>query len=105
MKFCEEYGVECIEKVSHTLWSPKDIIRENGGTPPLTFKKFQVRTCTSLFSSNSNLSVIFDNILLLIFQAIANNIGEPQQPVSCVDWLCVNFKELPISVLGEFKVI
>lgn len=47
MTFCDENQVECIEKVSHTLWDPKVILAENGGVPPFTFKAFQV--------SNTNL--------------------------------------------------
>lgn len=35
---CRELGVQAIEKVSHTLWNPKDIIRVNGGYAPLTYQ-------------------------------------------------------------------
>lgn len=35
---CRELGVQTIEKVSHTLWDPKDIIRVNGGYAPLTYQ-------------------------------------------------------------------
>lgn len=35
-----------IEKVSYTLWNPREIIEKNGGIPPQTFKIFEV--CTYL---------------------------------------------------------
>lgn len=35
---CRELGVQTIEKVSHTLWDPRDIIRVNGGYAPLTYQ-------------------------------------------------------------------
>lgn len=31
-ELCAELGIEMIEKVSHTLWNPMDVIRTNGGT-------------------------------------------------------------------------
>ncbi|XP_076439549.1 cryptochrome-1-like [Babylonia areolata] len=37
---CKSYNVECIEKVSHTLWEPAIIIDANGGSPPLTYEMF-----------------------------------------------------------------
>lgn len=40
---CLELGMEVIEKVSHTLWDPFDIIDANGGQPPLTYEMFVVR--------------------------------------------------------------
>ncbi|KAK3797588.1 hypothetical protein RRG08_054616 [Elysia crispata] len=39
-ELCQRQGVECIEKVSHTLWDPHVIIEENGGSPPLTYAAF-----------------------------------------------------------------
>lgn len=42
VRFGNENNVKCIERVSHTLWSPKEIIAKNGGVPPFTLKKFQV---------------------------------------------------------------
>ena len=39
---CIELGVECVEKVSHTLWDPKDIIKANSGAPPFTYDMFMV---------------------------------------------------------------
>ncbi|PVD30350.1 hypothetical protein C0Q70_09614 [Pomacea canaliculata] len=37
---CKQWKVECIEKVSHTLWDPQSIIQANGGSPPLTYAMF-----------------------------------------------------------------
>lgn len=37
---CEEIGVQCIEKVGHTLWDPKKIMDANGGFAPLTYQMF-----------------------------------------------------------------
>lgn len=42
MQYCQMNEIKYIEKVSHTLWDPKAIIKENGGQPPFTFKQFQV---------------------------------------------------------------
>lgn len=28
---CQELGIQVVEKVSHTLWNPMDVIRTNGG--------------------------------------------------------------------------
>ena len=30
-------GVETITKISYTLWDPREVIKANGGSPPLTF--------------------------------------------------------------------
>ncbi|XP_025414102.1 cryptochrome-1 [Sipha flava] len=78
VQFCQANGINCIEKVSHTLWNPKDIIKENGGQPPFTFKQFQV---------------------------IAKNIGLPPNPMMNVDWLSVIFEKLPTSILEKFKAL
>ncbi|XP_013384752.1 cryptochrome-1 [Lingula anatina] len=39
-KLCREKNIECIEKVSHTLYNPQDILKANGGSPPLTYAMF-----------------------------------------------------------------
>jgi len=39
---CEELQIECIERISHTLWDPHVIIETNGGIPPLTYQMFLV---------------------------------------------------------------
>lgn len=38
--FCADVGIKCVEKISHTLWNPNDIIDTNGGVPPLTYQMF-----------------------------------------------------------------
>lgn len=35
---CNELNIETVEKVSHTLWDPMDIINVNGGYAPLTYE-------------------------------------------------------------------
>nr|BAF45421.1 cryptochrome precursor [Dianemobius nigrofasciatus] len=77
-KFCKENGIKCIERVSHTLWNPHDVIKTNGGIPPLTFEMF-VHT----------VSVI----------------GPPPRPVEDVEWSVVNFGVLPMSSIpSDIKV-
>lgn len=39
-RLCRDIGVECVEKVSHTLWNPNEIIEANGGVAPLTYQMF-----------------------------------------------------------------
>ena len=39
---CKKLDIEMIEKVSHTLWDPFDIIDANGGMAPLTYEMFVV---------------------------------------------------------------
>lgn len=34
---CNELHIQTVEKVSHTLWDPMDIIKVNGGYAPLTY--------------------------------------------------------------------
>lgn len=43
IEFCNQNKIKHTEKVSHTLWDPYMIIKENNGVPPFTFKSFQVR--------------------------------------------------------------
>nr|XP_042908256.1 cryptochrome-1 [Parasteatoda tepidariorum] len=38
--FCRERNVEIINKVSHTLYDPKDILKANRGNPPVTYNVF-----------------------------------------------------------------
>lgn len=39
-QFCQNSGIQCIEKVGHTLWDPKQVIEANGGFAPLTYQMF-----------------------------------------------------------------
>lgn len=41
-KLCHELDIITIEKISHTLWDPKNVIDTNGGIPPLTYQMFLV---------------------------------------------------------------
>ena len=38
--WCRVQNITCVEKVGHTLWNPVEIIRANGGSPPVTFRMF-----------------------------------------------------------------
>ena len=37
-KTCMELGISVQEKISHTLWDPKNVIRANGDFAPLTYE-------------------------------------------------------------------
>lgn len=74
---CLERGISCIEKVSHTLWDPKVVIKTNGGVPPLTYQMFL-----------HTVSVI----------------GPPPRPVDDIDWTNVKFGKLPAYLASELKV-
>ncbi|KAL0719411.1 hypothetical protein Bca4012_068735 [Brassica carinata] len=39
-EYASSIGVEVFSPVSHTLFNPTDIIRKNGGKPPLTYQSF-----------------------------------------------------------------
>jgi hypothetical protein len=52
---CSLEDVEVVERVSHTLWDPSEVINANGGTPPLT---------------------------LMRFLEVADELGEPPRPVA-----------------------
>lgn len=38
VSLCFELGIQAVEKVSHTLWDPMEIIKTNGGFAPLTYE-------------------------------------------------------------------
>lgn len=42
-RFCHQNGIKCVEKVSHTLWNPNEVISANGDIPPTTYQMFLVR--------------------------------------------------------------
>lgn len=56
-RFCEEEGVDTIERGSHTLWDPRKVIETNGGVPPLTYQMFLVNII-QCFVSHNNSSVV-----------------------------------------------
>ena len=37
IKLLGKLGVETIPRISYTLWDPREVIKANGGSPPLTF--------------------------------------------------------------------
>uniref|UniRef100_A0A0A9W7T6 Cryptochrome-1 n=1 Tax=Lygus hesperus TaxID=30085 RepID=A0A0A9W7T6_LYGHE len=78
VEMCSELGIECVEKVSHTLWDPKLVIRTNGGIPPLTYQMFMHTTSV---------------------------IGPPPRPCSDIDFTRVHFGVLPLYLCQELKVI
>ncbi|KAL9895760.1 circadian regulator cryptochrome [Glossina fuscipes fuscipes] len=39
-ELCNELGIKWVEKISHTLWNPRQVIQTNGGIPPLTYQMF-----------------------------------------------------------------
>lgn len=43
VRLCNELDISYNEKISHTLWNPREIIETNGGIPPLTYQMFLVR--------------------------------------------------------------
>lgn len=60
---CRQHNVECIERISHTLWDPKAIIENNGGCPPLTY---------------------------MLFNQVAAVVGDPPRPVEAPNFSSVN---------------
>lgn len=37
---CQENDIEVFDCVSHTLWKTEDILKANGGSPPVTYDIF-----------------------------------------------------------------
>uniref|UniRef100_T1GZF7 Photolyase/cryptochrome alpha/beta domain-containing protein n=1 Tax=Megaselia scalaris TaxID=36166 RepID=T1GZF7_MEGSC len=70
-------NIPFVEKVSHTLWDPDEIITTNGGIPPLTYEMF------------------LHTVQIL---------GLPPRPVDEPKWDGVSFPELPKEFLDEFHV-
>ncbi|XP_063234369.1 cryptochrome-1 [Bacillus rossius redtenbacheri] len=76
-QFCSEHGIQCEERVSHTLWDPYLVIKTNGGVPPLTYQMFLHTTSV---------------------------IGKPPRPVEDPVWNSVKFGKLPECFTGDFKL-
>lgn len=79
--FCRENTIQCIEKMTNTLWSSDKLIKLNGGTAPLTYQ---------LFSQTIQI------------------IGEPSRPCENPNWKFVNFgreTEIFIKKLKIFEKI
>lgn len=65
---CKKKEIECVERVSHTLWEPMKILEENNGMPPLTYN---------------------------IFNLVAATIGDPPRPVSFPEFYGVRLPVYP----------
>lgn len=72
----QESGVQVAIRRSHTLYDPQLIIKNNGGTPPLTYKKFL---------------------------AIISSLGPPEHPVPTLDVHLLGSCSTPISDDHEEK--
>ncbi|GAB0091616.1 Cryptochrome-1 [Sergentomyia squamirostris] len=75
---CGEMGVKYNERVSHTLWTPRDVIHANGGIPPLTYE---------------------------MFLAVTDFLGEPPRPVGDADWSKVHFPVIPPKLAAELNLL
>ncbi|XP_070532664.1 cryptochrome-1-like [Ptychodera flava] len=73
-KLCEDNDVEWIERISHTLWNPKDVINQNGGSPPVTY---------------------------MIFRHVTDGLGPPDKPVNDPDFSSV---KLPLPEKFQFEL-
>jgi cryptochrome len=74
---CEELEIDVVEKVSHTLWNPIDVIKTNGGFPPLTYQ---------------------------MFLHTVNVIGQPPRTVEIPDFSNVNFGKIPANLNEDLGV-
>ncbi|XP_055542058.1 cryptochrome-1 isoform X2 [Wyeomyia smithii] len=77
LNLCNTMDVRCIEKVSHTLWDPEQIIKVNGGIPPLTYQ---------------------------MFLHTVNIIGKPPRPVSAPSFEFSEFGKIPAILATELKL-
>jgi cryptochrome len=77
-KTCRKLGISVVEKVSHTLYDPIDVINANGGFSPLTYE--------------------------MMLHTI-NVLGFPQRPVASVDFDGVNFGQIPENLYEELGVL
>ncbi|XP_053690521.1 cryptochrome-1 [Sabethes cyaneus] len=74
---CKTMDVRCVEKVSHTLWDPEQVIKVNGGIPPLTYQ---------------------------MFLHTVNIIGKPPRPVSAPSFEFCEFGKIPAILATELKL-
>ncbi|XP_055603870.1 cryptochrome-1 [Uranotaenia lowii] len=77
ISLCKAMDVKCVEKVSHTLWDPEQVIQTNGGIPPLTYQ---------------------------MFLHTVNIIGEPPRPVAAPSFEFVEFGTIPSILATELKL-
>lgn len=75
---CDELGIGCHERISHTLWDPRKMIEMNGGYPPLTYQ---------------------------MFLHTAQCVGEPERPCKDPDFRGVSFVKIPSYVRQELGVM
>lgn len=94
---CHDIGVNCIEKISHTLWNPQAVIQANGGIPPLTYEMFLVSTYIW------EVKAVYHNKGCLNLQHTVETLGLPPRPVPNPNWNEVKFFKLPEKMLKEFQ--
>lgn len=78
---CYELEIDYVEKVSHTLWNPLEIIDANGGFAPLTYQ---------------------------MMLHTVNVVGLPPRPVENADFSGISFGEIPENLhnfLGFMKEV
>lgn len=73
-----QLGISIVEKVSHTLYNPLEIIKSNGGFAPLTYE---------------------------MFQHTINVLGFPPRPKSNADFSQVKFGEISKAFFEELSVL
>uniref|UniRef100_A0A1B6CJU7 Cryptochrome-1 n=1 Tax=Clastoptera arizonana TaxID=38151 RepID=A0A1B6CJU7_9HEMI len=76
-ELCKQEGIECIEHISHTLWNPHEVIKTNGGVPPLTYQMF-LHTVSA--------------------------IGQPPRPVSDILWEGVKFGQISSGLISDLQI-
>ncbi|KAK3927894.1 Cryptochrome-1 [Frankliniella fusca] len=69
--FLDQHQIKWSEEISHTLWNPLEIIKTNGGIPPLTYE---------------------------MFLHILSVVGDPPRPVEDPEWSSVKFGSLPANI-------
>lgn len=77
-KLCSELGITVIERISHTLWDPFEIIEANGGYPPTTYE---------------------------MFVQVAQTLGLPPKPSPFPDFQNTTFGELSDEVAQKIKLL
>jgi cryptochrome len=77
-KTCRKLGISVVEKVSHTLYDPTDVINANGGFAPLTYE--------------------------MMLHTI-NVLGFPQRPEIDANFDGVRFGKIPENLYDELGVL
>lgn len=75
--YFDQHTIKWTEEISHTLWNPLDIIKANGGVPPLTYE---------------------------MFLHILSVVGDPPRPVEDPEWEGVKFGFLPLNIGNDVTV-